>query len=180
MAQLGRFSQWALVSIVLFFMGVSISGSLAAINTDKGLSVSGIPTVIISAMPSPALGTSTANIGAVDLRVASAAVATSNPIPTQEQAQSLTFSYSNVSLGNSSTSLIASNASRKSLAICNDSDTKIYIHLAGGTASATAGLPVAAGGCMILSAGEKFFTTSAITGITATGSSKSINVAEGV
>jgi len=94
--------------------------------------------------------------------------------------ENLTYTHSNVSVDNASEALVASNASRKSLIISNDSDTKVYINLAGGTASATAGIPLAAGSSLVLSAGEKFFTTSAMTVITSSGTTKSVNVAEGV
>lgn len=163
--------QVAVSSLPALPTGSNAIGKLAA---NSGVDIGDVDVTSL-----PALPTGANTIGAVDLRVASAAVSTSNPVPVRETVESLTYTHSNVSVDNASEALVASNASRKSLIISNDSDTKVYINLAGGTASATAGIPLAAGSSLVLSAGEKFFTTSAMTVITSSGTTKSVNVAEG-
>jgi hypothetical protein len=75
----------------------------------------------------------------------------------------------NVSVGTGSTSVLGANASRKFLALSNDSTATIYVDLSGGTAASGKGVRLNAnGGAVVL---DRYVPTSAITAIAASASS---------
>jgi hypothetical protein len=74
-----------------------------------------------------------------------------------------------VTVGTSSTSVLAANSSRKLLVLCNDSVNTIYVDLSGGTAATSKGVRLnASGGSILL---DHYVPTSAITAIASAASS---------
>lgn len=114
----------------------------------------------------------TTNRVAADLYVASAAVAATNPVSVASGKATASTTSTGVTVGTSSTTIIASNANRKSVIIVNDGDETIYLKY-GSAATTASGIRLNASGGSL----REDLYTGIITGICASGG-KNVTVTE--
>jgi len=101
-------------------------------------------------------------------------------LPSGSSSGIVTPAHTKVSVGVASTTVIAANTSRKSLLIVNDSDTTVYLNLAGDAAVLNEGVRLNSGGSSYeMSAGLGNLVTGAIAGIHGGSGTKLLLITEG-